>query len=344
MRTLLILLVAALAAGGAWLWWQGRPPEATLVRPTIGPAVEAVYATGTVEPTREAELASTETARIRDYPVVEGQPVLAGEVLVRLDDLSARADLQALQARVAFLESDLERARRLLTGGHISEAGYDLKASELEQAQAAAEAARQKLLDLTLVAPFDAVVLRKDHEVGEVVKPGDVLLWLGSDKPYWIEAQVDEEDIPRVALGQTALLKSDAFPEAELTARVAEITPMGDPVNKQYRVRLLLPEASPLMIGMTVESNIVVRRDEGALLVPEGALAGDSVFVAEPAAGSETYVVRRRPVETGVYGKGFVEIVEGLDARARIVAGPPDGLADGDRVRLRGAAAAEEAR
>lgn len=338
MRTLLVLLLLALAAAGAWFWWSQRPPAVALVAPQRGPAVEAVYATGEVHPTREAEIASTETGRIRDYPVEEGQAVLSGEVLVRLDDLTARADLQALQARVEFLESDLQRARQLLVGGHISQQGYDLKKSELDQALAAAEAQRQRLLDLTLVAPFDAVVLRTEYEVGEVVQPGDLLVWLGSDKPYWIEAQVDEEDIPRVSLGQTALIKADAFPGADLRARVAEITPLGDPVNKQYRVRLILPATSPLMLGMTVEANIVTRRTEDALLVPETALVGGrerpSLFVAEP--DGETILARRRDVSLGVYGGGLVEVLRGLEPDAQVVAAPPAGLADGDRIRLGG--------
>jgi RND family efflux transporter MFP subunit len=334
LRSLLVLSVLAAAAAAAAFWWWSRPPAVALVAPARGPAVEAVYATGEVRPTREAEIASTETGRIRDYPVGEGQEVLAGTVLVRLDDLTARADLEALQARVAFLEGDLRRARQLLVGGHISQQGYDLKKSELDQARAAAEAQRQRLLDLTLTAPFDAVVLRKEREVGEVVRPGDVLVWLGSAKPYWIEAQVDEEDIPRVSLGQTALIKADAFPGAELRARVAEITPLGDAVNKQYRVRLLLPEASPLLLGMTVEANIVVRLTEDALLVPETALRGDSLFVVETDAEGAARV-RRRAVSLGVYGDGLVEVLRGLEPAARLVAAPPPELTDGQAVRIR---------
>ncbi|MGP1254099.1 MAG: efflux RND transporter periplasmic adaptor subunit [Kiloniellales bacterium] len=333
MRSFVVLVALIAAAAFGWIWWDSRAPKVAVIAPERGPAVEAVYATGEVEPTREAQLASTETGRIWDYPVVEGQSVLAGEVLVRLDDLTARAELEALEARVDYLEGDLERARRLLTGGHVARQTYDLKKSELDQAVAETEAQRQKLLDLTLVAPFDAVVLRKEREVGEVVKPGDVLLWLGSAKPYWIEAQVDEEDIPRVSLGQTALIKADAFVGADLRARVAEVTPMGDPVNKQYRVRLILPARSPLMIGMTVEVNVIVREDSDALLIPETALSNNAVFVVETSL-QDGPVARRRPLSLGVYGDGKVEVLRGLDAEARIIAEPPAELSDGDRVRL----------
>lgn len=338
MRTLLVLLVAAALGLGGWFWWQARPPAVTVAQPVRGPAVEAVYATGTVEPRREAELASTVTGRIRDYPVAEGQPVIAGATLVQLDDLTARADLQALQARVDYLRSDLERSRQLLGGGHVSRQAYDLKASELAQAEAAAEAQRQRLMDLTLVAPFDAVVLRRDHEVGEVVQPGDVLLWLGTPPPYEIEAQVDEEDIPRVSLGQTALIKADAFPGADLRARVAEIAPMGDPVNKQYRVRLLLPPDSPLMIGMTVETNVITRRSEDALLIPEDALVGRSVFVVHESPDVTGWRALRRDVTPGVYGDGLVEVLQGLEPEARVVVAPPPGLEHGESVRLEAAA------
>ena len=82
---------------------------------------------------------------------------------------------------------------------------------------------------------------------------------------------MDEEDIPLVTVGQPVLIKADAFPGRILDGTVAEITPKGDPVNKSYRVRIGLPPDTPLMIGMTVESNIVVRREDAALLVPQAA-------------------------------------------------------------------------
>lgn len=330
-RFLIGLALIGLGIAG-FLWWQTEaPPRVQVALPRRGPAVEAVYATGTVEPVRWAKIASTETGRIVAYPAVEGQAVQTGEVLVRLDDVKARAQVRELEVRVDFLQRDLQRYATLLTSNTISRQAYERVQSDLDQARASLAVARQRLADLTILAPLDGVVLRKDGEVGEVVKSDNVLLWVGQDRPYWITAEVDEEDVPRVAPGQRTLITADAFPDQVFDGRVAEITPMGDPINKNYRVRVLLPADSPLLVGMTVEANIVVRAHEDALLVPETAVVGDAVWVvAEDRA-------QRRPVQIGVYGDGMVEIRGGLTGTEYVVLDPPASLSDGATVRVRSA-------
>ncbi len=328
-RFLIVLALLGLGLGG-FLWWRTEaPPRVRVALPQRGPAVEAVYATGTVEPVRWAKIASTETGRIVGYPAVEGEAVKTGEVLVLLDDIKARAQVRELEVRVDFLERDLQRYAALVKSNTVSRQAYERVQSDLDQARASLALARQQLADLTIVAPLDGIVLRKDGEIGEVIKSDDVLLWIGQDRPYWITADVDEEDVPKVAPGQRTLISSDAFPGEVFDGTVAEITPMGDPINKNYRVRVLLPVDSPLLVGMTVEANIVVRAHEDALLVPEAAVVGDVVWVvAEDRA-------QRRPVKTGVFGGGMVEIRSGLTDTDKVILDPPAQLSDGAAVRTR---------
>jgi RND family efflux transporter MFP subunit len=330
-RLLLALALIGLGIGGV-VWWRTEgPPRVRVALPQRGPAVEAVYATGTVEPVRWAKIASTETGRIVAYPAAEGQAVHQGEVLVRLDDIKARAQVRELEVRVDFLERDLQRYAALVKSNTVSRQAYERVQSDLDQARASLAVARQQLADLTIVSPLDGIVLRKDGEIGEVVKSDVVLLWIGRDRPYWITAEVDEEDVPRVATGQRTLITADAYPDETFDGTVAEITPMGDPINKNYRVRVLLPADSPLLVGMTVEANIVVRVHEDALLVPETAVVGDIVWVAAQERA------QRRPVQTGVYGDGMVEIRGGLAADEPVILDPPEQLSDGAAVRVRNA-------
>ena len=141
----------------------------------------------------------------------------------------------------------------------------------LSGARAAVAAARERIEHLMLRAPMDGTILRRDGEVGEVVDSGQVLFWVGRPVPLWIIAEVDEKDIPLVTVDQKTLVKADAFPSQELWGSVSQITPKGDPVNKSYRVRIRLPEYSPLRIGMTTEVNIVVAEKTDTLLVPAAA-------------------------------------------------------------------------
>jgi RND family efflux transporter MFP subunit len=184
-----------------------------------------------------------------------------------------------------------------------------------------------------LRSPSDGVVLRQDGEVGEIAEPGSVLFWVGQPRPLLIVADVNEEDVPRVAVGQRTLVSADAFPGRALEASVASITPKGDPVSKTYRVRFDLPDDTPLMIGMTVEVNIVVHVSEDTLLVPVTAVADGAVWLVEDG------VARRREVKTGITGTAAVEVTGGLAEGAQVIVPAPEDLRDGARVTADPAAA-----
>lgn len=249
-------------------------------------------------------------------------------MLVRLDDETLQAELEELLARVDFLEKEVERYRALVERESVSRQTYERLVSELAAARAAANARAQRLADMTIVAPFAGIVLRKEGEIGEVVQPGDVLVWLGEPPPYWISADVDEEDIPQVHLDHEVLITADAFPGQVLKGEVVEITPMGDVVNKQYRVRVGLPMDSPLLVGMTVEVNVIVRRETDALLIPDTAVRGGSVFQVENGRAVQ------REVKVGVFGRDRVEVLAGLAEGDLVIAQPPAVLANGDAVRV----------
>jgi RND family efflux transporter MFP subunit len=153
------------------------------------------------------------------------------------------------------------------------------------------------------------------------------LFVIGDPARIKITATVDERDIPRIRVGQQALMSSDAYAGRIFPARVREITPGGDPDQRSFRVRLEPLSNDPLPVGMTLEVNIVTREKDGALLVPDGAVEDGHVWrVADGRA-------KRTPVKTGIVGTDRTEVTEGLSAGDTILASPPEGLADGTRVR-----------
>jgi len=133
--------------------------------------------------------------------------------------------------------------------------------------------------------------------------------------------------VPRVKVGQKTLLRAEGFRTESLAAQVSEITPKGDPATKTFRVYLELPDDTPLMIGMSVEANVVTREKADALLVPAEALLEDAVFVVE-----DGRLVRRR-VKLGLRGVRMVEIADGLREGERLASPAKTGWRDGMRVR-----------
>lgn len=324
---LYLALLAAATAAGLFAYSKMRT-TVTLERPARGPAVEAVYATGTVEPVYWSKVAPVSAGRIAAILARDGDPVKKGAALARLEDQDKRANVAQLAARRDFLLQELARSRNLILKGFISKQALDLAAAELKQAEAALASARKPLADTILTAPLDGVVLRQDGETGETVATNQTLFWIGQPKPLRVIAEVDEEDIARVQPGQRVLIKADAFPGVVLEGRVADITPKGDPINKSYRVRVSLPENTPLKVGMTTETNIVVRETPDALLVPSTSVSGGKVWVAENGRA------KRLAVKTGAIGEKKAEILDGLKGDEAVIANPPPELKEGDSVNI----------
>lgn len=262
----ILLLLGILAVAGALLWWRfARAPEVAAVPATRGTAAEIVYGTGAVEPVRWAKVASLIRQRIVDLCYCEGKSVAKGDVLARLDDKEARAQLTELRAREDFAKRELSRATELMGRGAATTQAFERISSDLRQVQGLISVQMEKLDAYTITAPIEGVVLRRD---GEIVEQGQILFRVGQPKPLHVIAEVNEEDIPRVAVDQIVLLRTDAFPGRRLEGKLYEITPMGDAIAKTYRIRVSLPDDTPLHIGMSMEANVVTREKANALLVP----------------------------------------------------------------------------
>jgi RND family efflux transporter MFP subunit len=325
-----IVFISGLIAAAAWWGWQyGRATIVSAVTAERGTAVEIVYATGAVEPVHWAKVTSLIRDRIVAICDCEGKPVSKGNVLVRLDDREAQAQLEELWAREDFARRELTRQTELIARGAATTQAYERVSMDLKQIQALISVQLEKISDYAIAAPMDRIILRRDGEVGEIAEVGQILFRVGVPRPLQVVAEVNEEDIPRVEVGQSVLFRTDAFPERRLDGTVREVTPMGDSVAKTYRIKVTLPEATPLRPGMSVEANIVTREKPDALLVPTEAIQANAVLVID---GRR---VRRRPVEVGLRGSRMVEVVSGIDVDTRIVSPAPEGLRDGQSVRIR---------
>ena len=330
-RIVLIVLLAG-AAAGAFVFWRvgGFSQEVTLVEVRRGDAAEVVYATGIVEPARWAKVIALTRKRIVDVCYCEGKPVKAGDMLVRLDDSQEQALLSELEARRKRLQSDVERITGLVGRNISPQTQLEQTQTQLREFEARIELAKERIDELVLRAPMDGVVLRRDGEIGEIAGTGmnDVLFWVGQPRPLRIVADVNEEDIPRVRAGQRVLLRSEGFRGKTLEAKVGEITPKGDPQTKTFRVYLSLPDETPLLIGMSVEANIVTQEKKDVLLLPAEAILQDNVFTVVDGR------LQRSKIEAGLRGARMVEIISGVQENQRVVSPISTQMREGQRVRI----------
>lgn len=322
-----LLLAFAVAVVLAALWYSQRPVSVTTVVPVRGDAAEIVYANGAVEPRYWANVTSLVRERIVEHCDCEGATVARGDVLARLNTSEASAVLKELEARRQLAANEVVRLEKLVKSDAAGRQALDQARTEAARIEALIAAQQARLENHVIRAPGPGVVLWETGEVGEIAEPGQTLFRVGKPDPRVVIAEVNEEDIPLVEQGQTALLRSDAFPGREFEARVDNITPLGDALAKSYRVRFTLPDKSELMLGMSVDVNIIVRVSENALLVPSPAFEKDRIFVVENG------VAKSQRVETGIRGIERIEVLHGLTENSRIISPYPTDIEDGDPVR-----------
>ncbi len=323
LRAVAVLTVVLGLGGGAYYFYYGRPPLVKVGTATLAPVSEFVYGSGIVEPVQWAKVVPVQRRRLVQMCRCEGSMVKQGQVLAQQDNAEETAQLKEMEAAHQQFIRDLDRANK----DDKPKAEIEQRRTAVEQSSSRIAAHKSRIEGLVLRAPMDGLVLRRDSEVGEIVGPTDVLFWVGTPSPLQVVAEINEEDILHVALGQTALLTNEAFANQSMRATVSQITPKGDPTKKSFRVYLRLPTNTPLKIGMNVEVNIIFRETPSAIVVPNEAILDGAVQTVSDGK------VKRIPVATGVRGTRATEVKGAVSPGATLLVPARKELADGRRVR-----------
>ncbi|MGQ0527032.1 MAG: efflux RND transporter periplasmic adaptor subunit [Alphaproteobacteria bacterium] len=321
-----IILVLALLGGGAWLIFGKNSETLRSVNPQKGPVVQAVYATGTVEPTIMVPISPRSSARLLSLNTDEGETVAKDQVMAQLEDTDLQGRLSEAQAQADLAKKDYDRKAPLAKKGFVSKQDFDQAQAAFRAAAATVEQIRAEMGYLKLLAPEAGTVIRRDGEVGEMAGAGKPVFWISCCAPMRISAEIDEEDVSLVKPGQSVLIGADAFPGEVFHGTVQSITPKGDDVARSYRVRISLNEdAQKLMIGMTAETNIVIAEKKDALLLPVTAVKNSTAWVVNKGR------LEKRTVTTGARTPKAVEILKGINEGETVIADAPADLEEGAR-------------
>jgi multidrug efflux system membrane fusion protein len=281
-----LTLLGALGLLGAYEWKSARR-LAALESPAHAaprPAPQVVLAEGrvTTYPGRELTVGAEIGGRVARVFAEERQAVKRGEKLAEIDVAEQKAALAEANARVkevdtelAFQESELSRAERLLSGRALPEAARDRTRLERDAAKARRVSLRASALRLSTLlakantaAPIDGVVLERHAEAGEMVSAGSPLFTLADLGRLRVEAEVGEFDAPRVVLGAKARVRAEGHEGRVFEATVEEIPdrvvaraqkpldPSRPVDTRVLLVKLALSDASGLKLGQRVEVEI----------------------------------------------------------------------------------------
>ncbi len=334
----LLVLSFVFACGG-----DAAPPPAT-ARVERGTIERVVVATGTIEPAKEVEVRPRIPGIVERIHVEPGDAVEEGQLLVEIDRellasqaAEAEAALAEAQVGLRYARIELGRAEELVKQRARSIQQLDDARSRTEAAAARVAAARAKhetlatQLGYTRVrSPLAARVLDVPVEEGSAVSPvtavtgGTLLLSLAATSTLHLEGLVDENEVARVAIGQPARLRTEAFGERTFAGRVRKISPVGQRIQNvtyfEVEVEVVDPDAQTLLPRMSGDAEIVTEVIEDALVLPETALRYR---------GEQTYVEARN----GDGGFAPVDVQVGIVDGSRVQVA--EGLAEGDEVALR---------
>jgi len=249
------------------------------IKPSYGEIIISISTTGTVEPQNRLEIKPTISGRIDSILLREGDRVEPGQVLVWM--------------------SSTDRAALLDAARKEGDESYKY----WEEAYKATP----------LVAPIEGEIIVRAVEPGQTVTTQDVILVI-SDRLI-VKARVDETDIGKVEVGQTARVSLDAYPEKVITAMVDHIAYESELVNNVtiYEVDIL-PESLPPVFrsGMSANVEIVEESREDVLTLPREAVKGAGPDRYVLVQGEEEGKPDRRPIQTGLSDGRIVEIVSGV--------------------------------
>ena len=338
-RRAALALAVPIVAALAFAAWRVllEPPVVTLVRPVRGPAIEAVYATGVIEPIDYARFGATVAGRVVALLVDEGDEVRKGAVVARLDDSQPRARARDARARLTMAEAEIARDQTLMNRGVLAAQTLERAQQERDQAAAAVDLFARQVEDYTVLSPLAGTIMKRNVQLGETLAANTPMFEVASTLRLRIAADVDERDIAGVRLGAPLAARADGFPDEAFTAKVTNIRRQGDASSRTFRIEADLPPDTNLMIGMTVDVDVVIRQRPDALLLPAGAIAHGPSTGGRPGPPF-VYVVdgdrmRRVEVKTGAIGPAKVEIVSGIADGDVVVAEPNGWLKDGRAVR-----------
>jgi RND family efflux transporter MFP subunit len=367
-------LALAVAVAGLWGPTACRENDAADAAPALKTVRVSVVGRADIEhvlsypadlkPSSEVRIFSRVYDRILSFPWNDGDEIRRGKrvAVIRttglnhgLEQVAAQAD--ALDVQIDNQKSELRRVEQLLARGVVAQAEFD----RLQTSTRAAEAQRRALTashgqlaasasDGVITAPIDGVIADKMLQSGDIAAPTVPLCRIVDIESLKVELRLIEADVPKVRVGQEALLYLDAYPERPFRGELSRVLPYLDQQTRTNTVEITVPNPKDpetgeraLKPGMYGRAELVVERRAQVVVVPEPALVLDNQVLAKQAPGEtlrKAFVVdsggkvRKRIVKVGARKGSLCQILEGISAGERIVVRGQHELKDAERVEV----------
>lgn len=330
-------------------------------------------ASGYVVAQRKAAVASKITGRLVSLYVSEGSRVKKGQVIARLENEDAESAREQAKASLSVANANLEQARaelkdatltynrnkRLIANGAISHVEYENSEIRYSRAKAVVDSAEATIKvnsaalrsatvaeDYAIIrSPFDAVVLTKNADIGDIVTPlgaaanaKAAVVTIADMTSLEVEADVSESNLSLIKSGQPCQIQLDALPESRFNGVVKTIVPTADRSKASIMVKVAFNDNDPRILPeMSAKVAFLSRPIKPEEMKPRTAL--DRNAVINRSNKNVTFLVKEdEVVETTVsVGEQFgdmIEVLSGLKSGDKVVLKPLDKLKNGSKIKL----------
>jgi len=299
------------------------PPE------TISSAVvleekwpDTIPAVGSVNAAQGVTVAPEIAGTVSGIAFESGATVKQGDLLVRLDTSSEKAQLDAAEAQVDWAKVSAERLRKLQADKTVSQSELDQAEAALKQAEANANTIRATIAKKNISAPFSGKLGIRLVNLGESLAVGQSIVSLQSLSPLFVDFSLPQQELARLQTGLKVTAVSDTYPDQLFEGELTVISPDLDAVTRGVKLRAKFENTDErLRAGMFVKVSVVLPEARPVLAIPSTALlrapSGDSVFVIT---GGTNLVVQQKLVRTGRARGDFISVESGLKAGDRVAA------------------------
>ncbi len=336
-------------------------------------AFTLLNASGYVVAQRKAAVAPKVTGTLTWLGVQEGSVVKKGQLIARLENEDvialksqaaanlnvSRSNLEQARAELSDATIALNRERNLLSKGYVAQADYDTVEERYKKAKAGVEGAEAGIkaasaalngadvaIEYTLIrAPFNAVVLTKDADVGDIVTPigaavnaKAAVVTIADMSSLEVEADVSESNLQQVRVGQPCVIQLDALPESRFRGEVSTVVPTADRSKATVLVKVrFIDEDKRILPEMSAKVAFLSRPTGPDEQTPFTAL--NPTAIASRSGRKVVFLISgnvaiEEPVTIGAKRGDMLEVTGGIKAGDKIVANPPAGFKNGTKIKV----------
>jgi membrane fusion protein, multidrug efflux system len=311
---------------------------------------------GRLEAWQRAPIYARVSGYLKSWSADIGTRVKAGDVIAEIEApdldqqlLQARADLASQQASAKLSEATLTRRKSLIASNFVSMQEIDERTADLSNKKAAVNSGQANVERLEalagykkITAPFDGVVTARDTDVGALINAGGgtgPAMFVVSDiSRLRVYVNVPQSYVPAIRIGAKAIISMPEYPNRTFAATVEASSQSVDVASGTTRMQLGLDNAQgELMPGGYANVQLSLQRDQVPLHIPASALIFNQSGLRVATVGPDDRVQFKTVTIARDLGRD-IELASGISADDRIIVAPPDGLADGDQVRVAGKA------